>query len=168
MRLQPAIIAVLVFCACWSSTGAFAGGPPRVGDLSKLDLEFMSQQRQSLQDMAALNLGRQFNGNRDQDLELLQALLDRKLVRADQTLELQAMGVIIGDLLAKELDMHWVIYEDQEGRSRALRYKATDEFLFPITMIARRRGVGNQTPVVDIYQKAHGIIFQKIPPLPFQ
>ncbi|MDG1945381.1 MAG: DUF3806 domain-containing protein [Halioglobus sp.] len=168
MKLQPLIISVLVFCACWSSTGAFAGGIPRVGDLSKVDLEFMSQQRQSLQDMTALSLGRQFNGNRDQDLELLQALLDRKLVRADQTLELQAMGVIIGDLLAKELDMHWVIYEDREGRSRALRYKATDEFLFPITMIARRQEVGNQTPVVDIYQKAHDIIFAKIPPLPFQ
>ena len=97
MRLQPAIIAVLVFCTCWSSTGASAGVVPRVGDLSKVDLKFMSQQRQSLQDMAALNLGRQFNGNRDQDLELLQALLDRKLVRADQTLELQAMGVVIGD-----------------------------------------------------------------------
>ena len=89
-------------------------------------------------------------------------------MRPDQTRELQAMGVIMGDLLAAELDMHWVIYEDRQGRSRALRYRETDNFLFPITMIARRREVGNQTPVVDIYQKAHSIIARNIPPLPFQ
>ena len=142
--------------------------PPRIGELSFTDRQYMAQQRASLDDLARAKLGSQISGNKDRDLALLQTLLDRNLISADQTKELQSMGVIMGDLLAKELDMHWVIYEDQEGRSRALRYKATDEFLFPITMIARRRGVGNQTPVVDIYQKAHGIIFQKIPPLPFQ
>ena len=31
------------------------------------------------------------------------------------------MGVIMGDLLAADLKLHWVIYEDRQGRSRALR-----------------------------------------------
>ena len=74
----------------------------------------------------------------------------------------------MGDLLAADLDMHWVIYEDREGRSRALRYRDGDNYLFPITMIARRREVGNQTPIVDIYQKAYDIIDASRPPAPFQ
>lgn len=168
MRLKHTITAILVMYTFWSWPSALAQGKVHLGELSGIDLEFMAHQRQSLQDLAALNLGRQFSGNRDRDLELLQALLDERWVRADQTRELQAMGVVMGDLLAQELGMHWVIYEDRAGRSRALRYGKTDNFLFPITMIARRREVGNQTPVVDIYRKAQSIISEIIPPLPFQ
>jgi hypothetical protein len=78
------------------------------------------------------------------------------------------MGVIMGDLLAAEFDLHWVIYEDRKGRSRALRYRESDNVIFPITMISRRREVGNQTSVADIYQKASDIIATHKPTLPFQ
>ena len=63
----------------------------------------MTQQRDLLNDMAALELGRSFSGDKDNDLQLLQLMLDRRLVRPDQTRELQAMGVIMGDLLAADL-----------------------------------------------------------------
>ena len=78
------------------------------------------------------------------------------------------MGIIMGDLLAADLDMHWVVYEDAQGRSRALRYRQSDEYLFPVTMISRRQEVGNQTPVTVIYQKAHDIIEPLLPAQPFQ
>jgi hypothetical protein len=74
----------------------------------------------------------------------------------------------MGDLLSVEFDLHWVIFEDAMGRSRALRYRETDNFLFPITMISRRREVGNQTSVADIYQKASDTIAASKPTLPFQ
>jgi hypothetical protein len=160
--------AALVMCALWFAVGSQAQAPAVISEPSKLDLQFMEQQRQILQDLSVGHLGRQFSGNKARDLDLLQTLLDQRLVGADQTRELQAMGVIMGDLLAAELDMHWVIYEDREGRSRALRYRDTDTFLFPITMIARRREVGNTTPVIDIYQKAYDIIDSSRPKLPFQ
>ena len=140
----------------------------RIGELSQLDRQYMMQQRDLLNDMAALELGRSFNGDRDNDLQLLQLMLDRRLVRPDQTRELQAMGVIMGDLLAAELDMHWVVYEDSHGRSRALRYKETNEYLFPITMISRRQEADNDTPVAVIYQKAYDIIAPLRPDLPFR
>jgi len=168
MKWQTGIRIVLVLWACWACPGTQAQQQAHIGELSSLDLQFMKQQREFLQELTALNLGEQFNGHRDHDLDLLQTLLDRKLVRPDQTRELQAMGVIMGDLLAAALDMHWVIYEDKEGRSRALRYQNSDDFLFPITMISRRREVGNQTSVADIYYKAYGIIAAGKPALPFQ
>jgi len=160
----------LIFWVCWSATISQAQQEFRISKLTNVDREFMAQQRTLLQDLAARSLGRQFQGqqDRDRDLDLLQSLLDKRVVRPEQTRELQAMGLIMGDLLATELDMHWVIYEDRVGRSRALRYKESDDFLFPMTMISRRREADNRTGVADIYQKAYDIIAERKPALPFQ
>lgn len=141
---------------------------PRISDLSYLDKQYMSQQRELLAELAAKNFGRKFNGTRDNDLDLLQSILDKRLVRAEQKQELQAMGVIMGDLLAADLKLRWVIYEDRQGRSRALRDGSSDNYLFPITMISRRWEVGNHTPVAAIYLKARDIIIDSRPGLPFQ
>lgn len=139
-----------------------------VSELSPLDRQYMIQQRASIEDIARRHLGHGFGGQKERDLDLLQRLLDRGLVGSDQTGELQAMGMILGDLLADELGMHWVIYEDKLGRSRALRYRETDNYLFPMTMISRRQEAANQTPVEDIYQRAVAAITPHRTPLPFQ
>jgi uncharacterized protein DUF3806 len=135
---------------------------------SYLDKQYMHQQRELLAELLSRNYGARFSGQKERDISLLQRLLDDKLVRNDQTQELQAMGVIMGDLLSTELDLHWVIYQDRLGRSRALRYKDTEAYLFPITMISRRREVDNQARVADIYRKAVDTITPAIPKLPFQ
>jgi len=147
---------------------ATAADDARISDLSYVDRQYMAGQRQLIGDLASLELGRGFNGDPANDLEILQLLLDRRVVRPDQTGALQAMGIILGDLLAADLDMQWVVYEDQVGRSRALRYRQSDEYLFPVTMISRRREVGNQTPVADIYQKARASITPMLSPRPYQ
>jgi hypothetical protein len=168
MSPQSILRILLVLLACWASPGSLAQQTAQIEELSSIDIQFMAQQRNALRDLAATRLGRQFSGDRDRDLDLLQTLLDKQLVRPVQTRELQAMGVIMGDLLSVEFDLHWVIFEDAMGRSRALRYRETDNFLFPITMISRRREVGNQTSVADIYQKASDTIAASKPTLPFQ
>lgn len=160
--------ALLLLLLLFATAGAAGAGEVKITEPSYLDRQYMTQQRELLGEIAALELGRSFNGDTGNDLAILQLLLDKQLVRAPQTRELQAMGVIMGDLLATDLDMHWVIYEDALGRSRALRYEQSDEYLFPITMIARRRAAGNDTPVAVIYQKAHDIIAPLLPPQPFQ
>ena len=140
----------------------------RIGVLSDMDKQYMAQQRAALGDLAGEKLGRHFNGTKDNDLQILQLLLDKRLVRPGQTQELQAMGMVMGDLLAADLDMHWVIYEDARGRSRALRYGETANYLFPVTMISRREEADNHTPVTAIYQKAYDIIAPLRPKLPYQ
>ena len=160
-------IAALLLLALFTTT-ARAQEEVRIEEPSYLDRQYMASQRERLEELAAGRLGRTFTGERDRDLETLQLLLDRGLVRNDQTQMLQAMGVIMGDLLAADLGMHWVIYEDGLGRSRALRYRETDNYLYPITMISRRREAGNLTPVADIYRKAFDIIAPLRTPGPFQ
>ena len=158
----------LVLWILCGAPGALGQDNVRIGELTNTDLQYMADQRASLDDLATRNFGQPFNGNKDNDLTLLQNLLDKRLIRQDQTRELQAMGVIMGDLLAADLGLHWVIYEDKVGRSRALRFKQSDDYLFPMTMISRRQEADNHTPVTAIYQKAHDIMAAGIPALPFQ
>ena len=162
-------LSLLVLLIVWTACSpAVALDDIEISSLSKIDLQYMQQQRDSLEDLAARNFGRQFTGSKDQDLELLQRLLDEDIVSGDQTRELQAMGIIMGDLLAEELDLDWVVFEDRLGRSRALRYKSTDNYLFPVTMISRRREVDDRTPVADIYRRAQDTMRASLPALPFQ
>lgn len=142
--------------------------PPLISDLTTVDIQYMNNQRALIEGLTRNNFGSGFNGNKDHDLNLLQRLLDQDLVNPNQTSELQAMGIIMGDLLLADLDLDWVIYEDSAGRSRALRYRQSEEYLFPVTMISRRREADNRKSVNDIYQKAHDIMKASKPPLPFQ
>lgn len=167
-KLPSHIVLLLTIALLLPAMPSAAAGETRISELSYLDKQYMSQQRELISDLAALQLGRRFNGKPDNDLEILQLLLDRRLVRPEQTRELQAMGVIMGDLLAADLGMNWVVYEDRLGRSRALRYQQSDEYLFPVTMISRRQEVGNQTPVAAIYQKALDAVAPVLPAKPFQ
>ncbi len=159
---------VVATAALLVAVTSLAAGSVKISKLSNMDRQYMVQQRDTLGDLAAGELGRRFSGDKNNDLQILQLLLDNRLVKAGQTRELQAMGVIMGDLLAASLNMHWVIYEDARGRSRALRYKESDEYLFPMTMISRRQEADNHTPVADIYQKAYDIIAPLQPVLPFR
>ncbi|MEM6483987.1 MAG: DUF3806 domain-containing protein [Pseudomonadota bacterium] len=139
----------------------------RITPLSTIDKRYMNEQRTRVNDLSL----RYYGGRccrRLTEVNYLQRLLDDRLVTQSQELELQAMGVLLGDLLAAELGMNWVVYEDAKGRSRALRLHETDAFLFPVTMISRRRMFGDQTPVIEIYREAVAAIESVREPLPFQ
>ena len=157
-------LTLLLFLPCHQG---LAQEQPQIGELTYLDRQYMSQQRALLTELASRNFGRRFNGQRDNDLELLQRLLDDRLVRPEQVQELQAMGIIMGDLLAAELDLRWVVYQDKLGRSRALADDVTGTYLFPVTMISRRREADNQTPVKAIYTRARETVVKNRPALPF-
>ncbi len=167
MIAVPAIFRPLLVLLLLLPTSGHTQNEARISELSYLDRQFMQQQRDLLNDLVSREFGSQFSGERDRDLRLLQRLLDERLVRNDQTRELQAMGVVMGDLLAAELGLDWVVYEDRAGRSRALRYQQTDNYLFPVTMISRRREAGNTTPVSRIYEKAVDSMRAVVPALPF-
>ena len=164
LDLRPFWLAIAL-AACASPATAEA---PYISRLSTIDREFMAQQRQRVDELARVHLGRYIRRQKAYDLSTLQNLLERRAVRPDQTLELQAMGMVLGDLLAQELNMQWVVYEDKYGRSRALQLGEAEIFLFPVTMISRRYEVGAETDVRTIYQKALDTMAPYQRPLPFQ
>lgn len=169
MPLKYLMLFLLLSALAGYGPGAAGQGmPPRTYSLSAVDRDFMEEQRERIDALARTHLGRQIRGDKENDLTVLQQLLDQRLVKPDEVLLLQAMGVVLGDLLSAELKMPWVIYEDKLGRSRALRLGLTDHYLFPITMISRRAEVGAAVDVRDVYGKAVAAIERHRAPRPFQ
>lgn len=139
----------------------------RVTPLQPIDRQYMDVQRQLINELTRRHYGGQCCRSAQQ-LELLQRLLEDGHVRPEQTQELQAMGVVLGDLLAAENALEWVVFEDIKGRSRALKVDETGHYVFPVTMVSRRWEVADRTPINEIYQSATEAIALARPPRPFE
>lgn len=129
-----------------------------ISPLLSSDIEFMDTQRRSIDDLARRYLGMRLRGTADNDMEILQKLLTEKLIKNNNTLQLQAMGIILGDIYIKQLGVHWVVLKDKMGRSRALQADNQQQLLFPITMISRRVEVGIEVNIKEIYQTGYQIL----------
>jgi len=120
--------------------------------LTAIDQQFMDEQRGRVEQLAN-RIGRGLSGNTDRDLDTLQRILDERMVPPNDTLTLQAMGAVFGDLLGDTLSMSWVVYRDRKGRSRALRYRSMDIYLFPMTMISRRQEGGSDRRLKPLFDE---------------
>jgi hypothetical protein len=138
--VRPLLFLALLLGWLLSGTTAQAQGSEitiRIEPLSAIDLQFMDEQRAKIESLAN-RLGRTLTGDPDRDIDTLQQILDRGFIARDDELTLQGMGMVFGDLLGGTLDMDWVVYRDRAGRSRALRYRSSDTYVYPVTMISRR------------------------------
>ena len=143
------ILPALSLCASWSVAQS-PNFDVLIEPLTAVDRQFMAEQRMRVEHLAN-RLGRGLTGVVDRDLDTLQRILDERMVPAEDTLTLQAMGVVFGDLLGERLDMDWVVYRDSKGRSRALRYRQIDVYLFPVTMISRRQEGGSERRLKPLF-----------------
>ncbi len=129
----------------------------RTEPLSPLDQRYMETQLERIDELASKQLNQKLQHDKS-DLKLLQEMLDEGVVRSDDVETLQAMGVVMGEVLKQEHGLLWTVYVDKLGRSRALEVPGAREFLFPITMISRRVEVGGSVDVSALYDKASGIV----------
>ena len=143
------ILPALSLCASWSVAQS-PNFDVLIEPLTAIDQQFMTEQRMRVEQLAN-RLGRGLTGVVDRDLDTLQRILDERMVPVEDTLTLQAMGVVFGDLLGERLDMDWVVYRDSKGRSRALRYRQIDVYLFPVTMISRRQEGGSERRLKPLF-----------------
>ena len=152
-RLRRLLVLVLLpalfVCTSWSVAQS-PNFDVLIEPLTAIDRQFMAEQHMHVEQLAN-RLGRGLTGVADRDLNTLQRILDERMVPAEDTLTLQAMGVVFGDLLGDRLDMDWVVYRDNKGRSRALRYRQMDVYLFPITMISRRQEGGSERRLKPLF-----------------
>lgn len=139
-----------------SSTAESLNGQSR--PLGHSDRLFMDAQQALAETVVYDALLTRLNGQKDHDLSLLQRVIDKKVLSKEQRKELQSLGVALGNLLAKEYRLPWVIYTDEKGRSRGLEVDNTTQVLFPLTMIARRVEADAKADVAAIYKKAEEII----------
>jgi hypothetical protein len=138
-------------------------GKSRFLPLSAADRELLQEQRWRVDALARRHVGAGLTGRSLEDLRILQEILDRAPPAPDETRELQALGVALGDVMAAQLGLSWVVFEDELGRSRALRLGGTDVVVFPVTMISKR--VERDVPfrVEELYRKALETVRDAVP-----
>ena len=119
-------------------------------DLTAGQIEILANMRKAAKELIQRKLGiLSINGTKS-DLTAIQSLIDRRMVRLDDVIVWQNLGVLFGDVLAREFNMIWVIYEDDLGPSKALRWRKTDNFLFPVTMLSKRAKYGEEINLKQI------------------
>ena len=87
------------------------------------------------------------------DLRTIQQLVDRKIIQRHEVGEWQALGILFGDILVNEYGLHWVSYRDRLGTSKALRWKKTENYVFPVTMFSRRVQFKEKIDVAAMFEK---------------
>jgi len=84
-------------------------------------------------------------------LNILTAVIDNGWVRPDETVKLQALGVVFGDVLASIVNAPWAMVEDEWGRDPCLLIDESRSIaLFPMTMISKRVEAGEQVDVMAL------------------
>ena len=142
-RRGPALLAFLMsLCllggALWpgASQAQWSLRPRTVEPMSSAD-EIKSRRQRALADeLARRHLGTPLRGGETRDLTTLQRLLDGNWIEREDVFSQQAIGLALGDVMARNLDLHWVVVDDDYGRSRALRWKDEQDLFFPVTMVS--------------------------------
>lgn len=139
----------------------------KVSDFSWMDRNHMAQQVQTIDELARTRVGSQVRGDLT-DLDTLQRIVDRELIDQKDSMTLQALGAVLGNVMEAEVrELEWKIYEDDLGRSRALCIRNTNECLFPVTMLSRRMETGLKPDVRKVYEDALERIDHLLPELPY-
>ncbi|MEM8593784.1 MAG: DUF3806 domain-containing protein, partial [Pseudomonadota bacterium] len=130
------------------SAPSFAGAD--IQPLNSKDKQWINAQKSVINGLSKQHLGKTLNGARSHDLPLLQALLDKKVVTKKQPKQLKAMGVMLGEIYAKEMGMDWVAYKDAKGRSLAMRWMDSSKLIFPVTKLSRMAQAGMKVDVSKV------------------
>jgi hypothetical protein len=126
---------------------------PRVKDLNLGQKFILDSNRQNIKDLMTRRLGI-VNIKQDLgDLKKIQEVVDRKIIKNGDVEQWQALGVVFGDVLVAELDLNWVSYEDELGSSKALQWKKTENYVFPVTMLSKRVQYKEKVDVFALFEQ---------------
>jgi hypothetical protein len=120
---------------------------PKFTKLSKEDSAQLEKQRALISTEVKKRYGTLRLTKTKTDLPVLQHLLDDRVFTKTQTYELQCLGVVLGDVMASELPLKWVMITDEYGTDPTLRFKNTTVQINALTMISKRIEKGETVDV---------------------
>ncbi len=132
--------------------------PATVKELSLGQRYSLDTQRKEIMDLIARRLGILKLKGDESDLKVLQNLVDRKAIRRDDVRGLQGLGIVFGDVLVNVYGLGWVSYEDDIGTSKALRWKKTENYVFPVTMFSKRVQFKEDIDMAGVFKDIGGEI----------
>ncbi len=108
------------------------------------------RQRQLVQEIASKQFGDRLDRTRA-DLQTIQRIIDEKLLGDNPDDTLQALGVVLGDVLVAQAGYRWIRFADELGRSRALRSRDGKTVAFPVTALSRIVEMKHRPDVAGVY-----------------
>lgn len=128
--------------------------PPKVAPLSKADEKDLETQRKVIAGLVKRAYGSRAKlSGTSKDVPILQGLIDQMWIGTSMGAEQIAMGVVLGDVLAKEHGLRWVIVTDEHGRTPALQNEETEGLTFPVTMVLKRYSRGEKVKLVPLLRE---------------
>jgi hypothetical protein len=128
--------------------------PESVTSPTEADLQRLREQRAVVEKFLGDEGSRQKYQTAAGKLGVIRGILQARAFKADQSYELQCLGVVLGDVFVQDLKMEWVTVEDEHGRDPAVRLPGSTIILYPLTMISKRVERGETVDVFDIYNSA--------------
>jgi hypothetical protein len=157
---------LIVFCLFSLLTGGCEKRPAQAGAVgekesqqavmlpTEADLQRLSEQRAVVEKFLGDESSRQEYQTAPGKLGVIRGILQARTFKANQTYELQCLGVVLGDVFVQDLKMEWVMVEDEHGRDPAVRLPGSSIILYPVTMISKRVERGVPVDAFDIYNAA--------------
>lgn len=131
-----------------------ADAETRFAPLSPALLTSMVKQREFVAALVAKNLAGKLTATAA-DFTLLQSIVDKRLLRPDQTWELQALGICYGDALVEYVPgLKWTQVTDEYGTDPTLRFKDSSIQINALTSISKRVERGDSVDVADMAEQA--------------
>ena len=85
-------------------------------------------------------------------LAVIGSILQNNWFDRNEAWQLQALGVGLGDALAQQLGMTWVIVEDDHGRMPVLNLPGTSLKIYALTMIEKRVHQDESFDAVSLFE----------------
>lgn len=121
-----------------SKKDAGSPSPSKFTELAKDDVARLERQRAVVAAAAKQRYGTPGLTKTKADVAVLQRLLNDRAFAKTQTYELQCLGVVLGDVLASEFPLRWVMVTDEFGTDPTLRFRDTTIQINALTMISKR------------------------------
>ena len=148
--LGLALLATLTFLGL--ATASSAQVHRTIESLGPSDLMKSERQRQRADELALRFLGTPLRGGDLRNLKIVQRILDGGFISKEDVMDQQSLGVVLGDVMAQNLHLTWIVVDDKIGRSRALRWRDTQPIFFPVTMISKRVSAGEKVNTEALFK----------------
>jgi hypothetical protein len=126
---------------------------PRFSELSGDGAARLERQRGVVMAEAKKRYGTKSLTKTKADIAVLQRLVDDQAFAKTQTYELQCLGVALGDIMATELPLKWVMVTDEYGTDPTLRFKESTIQVNALTMISKRVERSETVDVTDLLRQ---------------
>ena len=133
-----------------------------VRNLGETEAEGLEAERQWVQTLIK-GLGSDFVLSKtNSDLSTLQSIIENGPYTDNRENELVVIGTTFGDILATELDLHWVVVTDEYGTDIGLKYRNLEIYLFPRDMIVKRFEKGEEVDLTFMFGELVKVVKEKI------